>query len=117
MLYLKKLSKALIYSIVLLLGITLIVTILNYAGIINSKFVNIFKYITPIVSFIIGGIIIGKNSNNKGWFEGIKFSLINVMILTIINLLIFKNYNIILYIIVLISSILGSIIGINLKKQ
>ena len=63
----------------------------------------------------------GKNTVNKGWLEGIKFGLICIIIFIIFNYLAFDTFfnisNIILYIITLTASILGSIIGINFKKN
>ncbi len=120
MLFLKKFSKSFLTSIIILLSITLIVTILNYIGLFNLKMVTIFSYITPFISLFIGGITMGKGCLNKGWLEGIKYGLICVFIFVIFNYLAFDSFfdiaNIILYIITLIASTLGSMIGINLKN-
>lgn len=121
MLYLKKLGKSFGISIIILLVITLLITLLNYVNLINFKIVTIFSYITPFISFGTGGLLLGKTSINKGWLEGIKFSLIVIILLFIFNYLAFDQgfniSNIILYIITLISSIIGSMIGINLKNS
>ena len=121
MLYLKKLSKSIGISIILLLILTFIITLLNYINLINIKLVTAFSYITPFISFFIGGLLLGKTSTNKGWLEGIKFGLIIIILLFIFNYLAFNQgfniSNIILYIITLISSIIGSMIGINLKNS
>lgn len=120
MLFLKNLGKALLYSNIGLFGLTLIMTLLNYINIINISIVNIFSYIIPFISLFIGGIIMGKNSQKKGWLEGLKFGLIVTIILFMLNFLGFdQGYtkdNIILYIIVMIASILGGMMGINFKK-
>jgi len=121
MLFLKNIGKSLLYSFVCLLGITFIITILNYINFINIKIVNIFSYISPFISFLIGGFIIGKNSLKKGWLEGLKLSLIIIAILFTLNFFVFdQGYtinNLILYLIVLISSIIGSMIGISTKQN
>lgn len=106
--------KSLIYSFSSLLLINLIITLLNYINIININIVNIFSYITPFISFFIGGLFLGSKSNQKGWLEGIKLGIIEILFILIINIL-FNKYNFILYFIILISSILGSILGINMK--
>lgn len=120
MLFLKNLGKALLYSSIGLFGLTLIMTLLNYINIINISIVNIFSYIIPFISLFIGGIIMGKSSQKKGWLEGLKFGLIVTIILFMLNFLGFdQGYtkdNIILYIIVMIASILGGMMGINFKK-
>ena len=121
MFFFKKLGKSFLISLITLLVLTLIVTIFNYIGLFNLSIVNIFSYITPFISLFIGGFIMGKNTVNKGWLEGIKFGLICIIIFTIFNYLAFDTFfnisNIILYVITLIASILGSIIGINFKKN
>lgn len=121
MLFLKNYSKSLGISVLILLVLTFIVTLLNYIGLFGLSMVNIFSYITPFLSLFIGSFILGKKSNNKGWLEGLKFGLIMNIIFLLFNYLAFESgfslSNIILYIIVLIASILGSMIGISLKKE
>ncbi len=121
MFYLKKLTKSLGISLAFLLLITLLITIFNYIGIIGLKIVTSFSYITPFISIFIGSILLGKTSNNKGWLEGIKYGLICIVIFFIFNYLAFDSgvniSNIFLYIITLIASVLGGMVGINLKKD
>lgn len=121
MLFFKKIIKSLGFSIGILLGLTLIITILNYIGIIGTTIVDAFSYITPFIALFIGGLLLGKESNNKGWLEGIKYGLICIVIFFIFNFLafnqIFNTKSIILYIVTLIASILGGMIGINMKKN
>ena len=121
MLFLKRIGKSLGISLIILLSLTLLITILNYIGLIGTKIVNVFSYITPFISLFIGGIIIGKESLNKGWLEGIKYGIICIIIFFIFNFLAFDTgfniSNIILYIITLVGSILGGMIGINLRKN
>lgn len=112
----KKYFKALIYSFSSLLLINLIITLLNYINIININIVNIFNYITPFISFFIGSLFLGSKSNSKGWLEGTKLGLAEFLIILIINIL-FKKYNIILYLIIFIASFLGGILGINIKAS
>ena len=108
MLFLKKIIKSLGFSIGILLGLTLIITILNYIGIIGTTIVDAFSYITPFIALFIGGLLLGKESNNKGWLEGIKYGLICIVIFFIFNFLafnqIFNTKSIILYIVNLIAS-------------
>ena len=121
MLYLKKLGKSLGISIIILLGLTFIITLLNYINLIGIKIVNIFSYITPFISFFIGGLLLSKTSINKGLLERIKFGLVIIVLSFIFNYLAFDQgfniSNIILYTITIISSIIGSMIGINLKNS
>ena len=119
--YLKKLGFSFIYIIASLLIITFILTLLNYFNIISDKIISIFKILIPIVSLFIGGFYIGKNSNNKGYLEGLKLGSIFSIFLLIFNFLAlsnsFKLKYLLFYLIIIVSSILGSMIGININKK
>lgn len=115
MIYLKKLGKALIYVLSTLLIGTLIITLLNY--IFGGTFFKIIKLIVPILSTLIGGYIIGKESKKKGWLEGLKLSLIIIIIFALFNYLgLHNNFNlkvIIYYLIITAFCIIGSMLGIS----
>ena len=119
--YLKKLGFSFLYIIGSILILTFITTILSYFNILNDKITSIIKIIIPIISMLIGGFYIGKRSNKKGFLEGLKLGGIFSCILIIFNYLAldnsFKFKYMLFYIILIISSILGSMIGINRKKQ
>ena len=119
--YLKKLGFSFIYIISSLLILTFIITFLNYFNIISDKVISIFKILIPIISLFIGGFYIGKNSNSKGYLEGLKLGLIFSLILIIFNYLAFdysfKLKYLLFYLIIITSSILGSMIGINKNKK
>ena len=119
--YLKKLVFSFLYIIGTILISTFIITLLNYFNIISDKVISIFKILIPIVSLFIGGFYIGKRSNNKGYLEGLKLGLIFSIFLLIFNFLAFSNSfklkYLLFYIIIITSSILGSMIGINKRKK
>ena len=119
--YLKKLGMSFIYTIGTILVLTFITTLLSYFNILNDKVTSIIKIIIPIISMLIGGFYIGKNSLKKGLLEGLKLGLIFSVLLIIFNHLAlnnsFKFKYMLFYIILITSSILGSMIGINRKKQ
>lgn len=119
--YLKDLGFSLIYIISSILILTLFVTILSYFNIMSDKVVSVFKIIIPIISLLIGGFYIGKKSTKKGFIEGLKLGLIFCVILAIFNYLglgnSFKVKYLLFYLILIVTSILGSMIGINRKKE
>ena len=119
--YLKNLGISFIYIISTLLILTLITTIFSYFNIFNDKVTSMVKIIIPIISMFIGGFFIGKNSNKKGFLEGLKLGVIFSIIIIIFNYLAFdysfKIKYLLFYSILIISSIFGSMIGINRKKQ
>lgn len=119
--YLKKLGFSLIYSIGSLSIITFIITIFNYFNIISDKIIPIFNILIPIISLFIGGFYMGKKSNNKGYLEGLKLGMVFSILLLIFNFLTlsnsFKFKYLLFYLIIIVSSIMGSMIGINTNKK
>lgn len=115
--YLKNIGISMLYIIGFILVLTLLSTALNYFNIIGKNTITVLKIIIPIISLFIGGYYIGKKSNKKGWLEGLKLSLIFSVILIIFNYLGFDNSfeikNILHYLIIIISCIFGSMIGIS----
>ena len=118
--YLKNLGISLLYIICFLLGLTFIGTLFNYIGLFNNTVIKIVKVIIPIISLFIGGFVIGKRIGRKGWLEGLKLSLIFLIILTLFNYLGLKSGLSlkvgIYYIILIVATILGSILGVNKFK-
>lgn len=119
--YIKNIGMSFIWILSILIGLSIILTLISYFNIIGSKTTTVFKIIIPIISLFIGGIKIGKRSNKKGWLEGLKLSILFIILLLIVSLLIFNNKfeakNILFYIILIISTMFGSMIGINKNKQ
>lgn len=119
--YLKNLGMSFLYIIGSILILTFITTLFSYFNIMSDKVTSIIKIIIPIISMFIGGFYIGKRSLKKGFLEGLKLGSIFSIILIIFNYLAldnsFKFKYLLFYIILIISSILGSMIGINKKKQ
>lgn len=114
---LKNYLKCYGYLISLIIIMTLILSIINYFINIPS---NIIKIIIPIISLLTSSIILGKNTKEKAYIEGIKFSSIYIIIITILKLILKTDFNfkiIIIYILLIFTSIIGSTIGINIKKK
>lgn len=111
--YLKSYS----YLFGLIIILTIILSILNYFIPFKAETI---KLIIPIISMLVSSIYLGKSTKEKAYLEGIKFSTIYILFTTIIKILLKTNYNykiIIMYITLLVTSIIGSMIGINLKKE
>ena len=119
--YIKNITISYIYSVAALLILTAILTILNYFNIIKNGTFTFLMITNLIISVLIGGIKIAKKREKKGWLEGLKFGLIYLIILTLLNHLGFKtniNLKFIIYsLILLISGITGGMIGITIKKK
>lgn len=119
--YLKKIGCSTLYIIVSLLILTLITTVFNYFNIISDNATSIFKIMIIIISFIIGGFIIGKKSTKKGYKEGLKLGGIVSLLLIIFNYLAlnnsFKAKHMLFYTIIIISCMLGSMVGIRKNSK
>lgn len=117
--YLKRLGITYGWIFIIFFSLTLIITILSYFNLFNDSIISFLKIMIPIISLFIGGLIIGRHSLKKGWLEGLKIGLLFSIISFFISLLFFKyNFhfsNLLFYIIITTSSILGSMIGINYK--
>ena len=119
--YLKILGKSFLYMTSILFISVILITLLNYFNIFGSKIVTFFKLVIALISIFVGGFIMGKNSKQKGWLEGIKLGLIILFILVIINYIIlnqsFEIRNLVYYLILISSCIFGSMIGISKKIE
>lgn len=99
--------------------INLLLITLSYFNKYNYDLV-ITNSIIYLVSSFITGYIIGKESKEKAFLEGTKVGLINALISLLIRILLNKKitlFKIITYILIIIITILGSIIGINKKTE
>ena len=114
-----KYLKSSIYTLCILIGSTIIITILNYFNVLMGNVLKITELLIPIISIFIGSYILGKSSNNKGYIEGLKYGIAWIILFLIINL-ISKNFtylSLIYYLILIIIAIISSIIGINRRKN
>lgn len=109
----------LIIAIILISAIFL--TILNYFNILNGNILKWIKILIPIIAVLIGSIKIGKNTDKKGYLEGLKFGGIFIIFLIIFNFLAYDNdfniMSIVFYFLILLSSTLGAMLGINKKNN
>lgn len=109
------------YFGILLLSIIIpifILTIFNYFEIINNT--EILKLIITLIGVLINSYYLGKNSKSKGYIEGLKFGILFTIFISLFNLILINKFNlkiIIYYILIIITSMVGSTIGINKKND
>ena len=114
----KNYGISILIMIIVFFFLSLLLTLLSYFDIISDKTLSIFEIICIIFIMLTGGFLTGLKSSKKGWMEGLKTGLIFYIILILINIMLIHNFNfkmLIYYLILLIPSILGGMIGI-LKK-
>lgn len=118
--YLKKLGITIGIMALILFIATFFITTLNYFNLISGSFLSILEILIMIITLFTGGFLIGKNSKAKGWLEGLKVGAINIFIYFIINIIFIKEISfkvLLYYIILIICSILGGMIGISKKAN
>ena len=98
---------------------SLILTTFNYFDILHFKLTNTFIFIGMILLLFIIGFEYGKKALKKGFLEGIKIGLWLIFILIFINIVFshvsFSLERTIYYIVLILASTLGSMVGINKK--
>ena len=112
--------KSFALTILIIFGGAIITTLLEYFTNNTQVLINVLKIITILLSIFIPTFILGRKSERKGYLEGLKYGTILIVLSLILNI-IFKtkfNFDIIIYfIIMLVSAMLGSMMGINFKKN
>ena len=94
-----------------------LLSILEYFNFFYGKVSEVSMFIYMAILFFIIGFLVGKKATHKGYLEGIKISLSLIFILIVINVLFYQTgfslERTIYYFILILSSTLGSMIGIN----
>lgn len=114
----KKYLTTLLSIVLSILIITLTITTFYYYDLISTDTYKYLKIGTLIITLLLNGIVIGKNSIKNGYLDGIKLGVMLILFCTLVTI-VNKSISIklILYnIIILITTTFGSIIGINTKK-
>lgn len=112
----KKYLIALGYTFTSIIGFTIFITIFNYFDILNPSILKVLKIIISIIAMFIGGFIIGKKSDKKGYLEGIKLGIIYIIIIFLLSILGLSNFKfskLLFYLMLILSSSIGSMFGIN----
>ena len=108
MIYLKKYGLRILYTLIFICISLIISTALYYFNIINNGFYKTLKIIITLLAIFINSYILGKQSTQKGYLEGLKFSLLLISIFFILTLITkepLKLRLLLYYIIVVITSI------------
>ena len=114
--YLNSILKVLLINILLILLLSSFTTLLYYFNLLSSGVYNIFKLLIPLSSIFITTISFTKKVKEKGWFEGLKLGLLLIIVFIAISSFANTSFSIkmmLYYLIILITAILGGMIGIN----
>ena len=104
-----------------LLVSSFILTVLNYFDLVTGNIFTVLKLLIPFLSLLIAGILLGRKSKSKGWLEGLKLSLGFIVLFTLIQLFFledpFRLTNVLYDAILMMITIFGSMLGINMKTN
>lgn len=104
-----------------MLILSLILSILNYFDIFSVKICYIISWIFMLFFQFFTGIFYGRKAEKNGYLEGLKWSGIFLLLLVFINVVFFQSgfplARIIYYLILAITTVIGSMIGINKKMK
>lgn len=118
---LESVMKNLIISLICIFLSLLLVSTLYYFNILSSGVVNYLRPLVIIINIFIGSYIVGKKADKLGYLEGLKYGGLLLGVFLLIALFFFRGFfqlRFILYdIILLMTSVFGSMIGINRKKD
>jgi len=116
---LKTYGKTILFFLGVILVLSFIISLLNLGNILYSKATDTIILIGMILTLFIIGFEYGKKATKKGYMEGLKIGGCLIFLLIIINLLFYKTgfsiERFIYYVVLILSSTLGSMIGINKK--
>ena len=119
--YLKNLGFSFLYSFISILVLTFVLTFLNYVNFIKGGFFTFFLIFNLVFSVFLGSFSITRESSSNGWFEGLKFGFLFLLIITLLNYFVFSfgfNFKYLVFsIIILVSALLGGMVGINFRKE
>ncbi len=117
----KKYGECALLILILLLIFNLLTSIFDYFDLLPANVVGPANIILTLLSLFIAGMFLGKKVEKKGWLEGIKIGAAVIFLFFLISYLGFdKGINLksaIYYLTLLISPMLGSMIGINKKNE
>lgn len=122
MAYLKKIGKVLLITFSSIIVLGLLLNTLYYFDIINNNIYNIMKLVIILIVLFINALILGKNTEKYGILEGLKLGAIFLLIMMLIKIItnnVFDIRTVIYSLIIILTTTIGSIIGINKmqKKQ
>ncbi|NLM50124.1 MAG: TIGR04086 family membrane protein [Clostridiaceae bacterium] len=113
----KSILTALIVSLALLVILSVIITYTS----VPENAIGVSVDVISVFGVFLAGLLAARNVENKGWLYGLISGAIFMVLLLLIGYLVFdgvpfRNFNIFLVIMCLLSAVLGGMIGIGTKK-
>lgn len=118
--YLKRLGKILLSTFISIVALGFLLNVLYYFDIIEGNIYNIMKMIIVLICLFVNAFLLGKESLKYGMVEGLKLGTFFLSIMIILKLIINSTFDIRTFIyslIILLTTSVGAIIGINRKEK
>ena len=116
----KKYGKTIGIFLGIVLLFTTLFSLLNLGNIFYSRTTDTFLFLSMIFTLFVIGFEFGKKALKKGYLEGLKIGGCLIFLFLIINLIFYQTgfslERIIYYLVLILSSMLGSMVGINKKR-
>lgn len=115
---LKKYFKPSVFFFSTVLIYILILSSLHHSGLLALAKISTVNFVIMAVLSFVGGLVLGKKASKNGYLEGLKFGGILAFILFILNVLFYRHFDlyvVLYYLVLLVSSVIGSMIGINIR--
>ena len=96
----------------------IVISLFGFLDLFSYKVCSVISYIYIILLFFVCGIKIGNKSENKGYLSGLIIGSTNVLLMFILGIIFNSGYNVsvlIYYFTLILSSVIGGMIGINRK--
>lgn len=97
----------------------LVLSLLHYLNLIKLNMIGTINFVFISILMFALGVIMGKKALKKGYIEGLRVGGMTIASLFIMNILFARYFDlhiVLYYLVILASSTIGSMIGINLKR-
>lgn len=116
---LKKYVKPLLCLMTSLIVNVLAMALFHYMGVFKLASIGKINFVVMAILMFVEGLVMGKKTSKKGYLEGLKlggFVVVSLFLLNIIFTRHFDLYVVLYYVVMMVSSVIGSMIGINLHR-
>ena len=110
--------KSILLFLIILIIYLIIISLIYYFELINYKTLSIINYIFMIILFLILGIKVSHLERKKGYLNGFLIATTLIILFALISLILGKISfsSLVYYLSLIISSMIGGILGIKEKK-
>ena len=116
----KSILRSVVTFFVSLIVYLFIITTFAHFNLFSYKTVSVISFVFVILLFIYSGFALGKKSQKRGYLSGLLIGAVNILLVLILALLLRclpELKSLIYFMILLLSSTLGGMFGINFKKE